>query len=369
MTSAPDRSSGDAGSSMTWTIPLELTVRLGAPRTHPLDPLRADPGRIALGAGLGGEKLVIDTRYSNRRGYAPSFLGTKVSLPKLDPQQKARAARKRKVKQGEDPFELKYQHFSVVMNSERRMAYFTAVNIDGGSWVHILRETGLPKESAEASEEWFEDRRILDEHQTHQDLYDAQKPKRLFDRGHLVRRQDPAWGSDAKAIKANADTHHFTNCVPQASTFNQRVAHWQGIEQWILEDNAVADDEKVTVFTGPVFDDDDKEYRYVKVPRQFWKVVVFVSNGKPRAVAVLADQSKWLKSLPESIRADGSEALDEVPQALEEYQSSVAEIEALTGLDFGKVRDWDTNGAEGIRGPEALAGRRRVLRRFEDLLI
>jgi endonuclease G len=291
-------------------------------------------------------------------------------LPKLNPAQKAQAARKLKVGPGEDPFELKYEHFSVVMNRERRMALFTAVNIDGASWVHIIRETGQPKESAEPTEEWFDDPRISSDHQTHQDLYDAQKPKRLFDRGHLVRRQDPAWGSDAKAIKANADTHHFTNCAPQASDFNQRVAHWQGIEQWILEDNAVADEEKVTVFTGPIFDDEDKKYRYVRVPKQFWKIVVFMKGGKPRATAVLADQSKWLKSFPESLKADGSEALDVLPTELEEYQSTVAELEGLTGLDFGQVRKWDTNGAGGGEvGPESLAGRRRVLRSFADLVI
>jgi endonuclease G, mitochondrial len=291
----------------------------------------------------------------------------------LSAAQRTDAARKTTVNASEDPFELKYQHFSVVVNKARRMAFFTAVNINGATWVDIDRDTGQPKESAEATEKWFEDPRIVNDDQTHQDLYDAQKPKRLFDRGHLVRRLDPTWGSDAKAVKANADTFHFTNCTPQASTFNSSRSFWQGLEQWVLEENAVADEEKVTVFSGPVFRANDKKYRYVKVPREFWKVVIFTNNGKPRATAVLASQSKWLDSLPESLQADGGEALDVLPAKLEEFQSTVAEIEQLTGLDFGKASDWDTNsGPEsfaGSTGAEALERRRKPLQSFEDLQI
>jgi endonuclease G len=365
----------DPNDGMTWTVPLEVTVRVGVPQPASrvgvvgIAPIAAQPIRTA-------EKIEIDPKYSNRRGYNANFLSTKVPLPKLSDAQRAIAARKKNVNAGEDPFELKYQHFSVVVNKARRMAFFTAVNINGATWIDIDRDTGLPKESAEASEKWFEDPRLEDEDQSHQDLYDDQKPKRLFDRGHLVRRLDPTWGSDAKAVKANADTFHFTNCTPQASTFNSSRSYWQGLEQWLLEENAVADEEKVTVFCGPVFRDNDKKYRYVKVPREFWKIVFFVNNGKPRATAVLASQSKWLNSLPESLRADGSEALDALPAKLEEFQSSVAEIEQLTGLDFGQARDWDTNGGgESLGGvgsgggPEAYARRRKPLTSFDDIKI
>lgn len=365
--------SQDSNETMTWTVPLEVTVRLGAPQAG----VRIGTATAAAITGqaprASAEKVVIDTKYSNRRGYNANFLSTKVPLPKLSDAQKAIAARKTSVTAGDDPFELKYQHFSVVVNKSRRMAFFTAVNIDGNAWIDIDRDTGQPKESAEATETWYEDPRIVNDDQSHQDLYDAQKPKRLFDRGHLVRRLDPTWGSDAKAVKANADTFHFTNCTPQASTFNSSRSFWQGLEQWVLEENAVADEEKVTVFCGPVFKQNDKKYRYIKIPREFWKIVIFINNGKPRATAVLASQSKWLNSLPESLQADGSEALDVLPAKLEEFQSTVAEIEQLTGLDFGKASDWDTNGGgESLTpgaGPEALSQRRKPLTSFSDLKI
>ena len=37
----------------------------------------------------------------------------------------------------------------------------------------------------------------------------------VFDRGHMVRRLDPVWGTEGPARLANADTHHYTNSCPQ----------------------------------------------------------------------------------------------------------------------------------------------------------
>jgi endonuclease G len=341
---------GDA----TLIIPLEVTVRVGgagvavgvaAPQA-PREP-----------AETAAERIQIDRKYSNRSGYDPDFLqGNSVALPKLTQGQKAKAGRRKQVAQGEDPFELKYEHFSVVVNAERRMAYFTAVNIDGATWRDVDRKTGEPREAAEAAEEWFDDPRLDEDAQTAQDLYDKQLPKRVFDRGHLVRRQDPGWGSAARAKRANADTFHFTNCVPQESLFNQRAQYWQGIEKYVLE-NATEAEERVSVFTGPVFGKDDPDYRYVKVPMSFWKILARVEGGKLRATALLADQTERIKRFPERAR-EGFDDLGDVAQ----YQTSVKEIEKLTGLNFGPLAAADT----WQQGPESVGGRRR-LGRIEDV--
>ena len=220
------------------------------------------------------------------------------------------------------------------MNGERRMAFFTAVNIDGANWVHIIRKTGQPK--AEATEKWYEDPRIDPLSQSDQSLYSSQEPFRVFDRGHLVRRQDPAWGTNEGAIRANADTFHFANCVPQQKGFNQKTRYWQGIEKYVL-DNAKAERMRINVFTGPVFAEDDPDYRYVKVPRMFWKIIIRVDNGDLLATAFLADQSSLITRLPERL----SEGFDDLSK-VDEYQTTVTEIEELTGLDFGELRDHDT---------------------------
>ncbi|MFL5354389.1 DNA/RNA non-specific endonuclease [Archangium sp.] len=341
--------------AVTWTIPLEVTIRLGAGMpvgipTRPPTP-EPEPRPTAHDAGGAGEALIhIDTNYANRRGYDPDFLkGFHIELPRLSVAMRKQAARKLKLAEGEDPFELKYQHFSLVMNAARRMAFFTACNIDGSTWVSINRTTGDQRESAEAAEVWFEDPRISPDAQCHQDLYDHQRP-RTFDRGHLVRRQDPSWGTSTRAQRANADTFHFTNCTPQEFHFNQRAQYWQGIERWLLEDNAVADRERIIVFTGPVFGDDDPEYRYVRLPLAFWKIVVFVQDEQLRATAVRASQEELLpRGLPEKLGESlegGAEDLSDTTE-IHEYRSTVAELEQLTGLDFGPLRHHDTNAGDG----------------------
>jgi endonuclease G len=269
---------------------------------------------------------------------------------------------------GEDPTILKYEHFSIVMNADRKMAFVTAVNIDGARSRSVNRDTGRARpgferfviepapESAEATERWFNDPRIPDGVQTTQALYDNQRP-RIFDRGHQVRREDPNWGSDGEAERANADTFHFTNCCPQASPFNQQARFWQGIENYVL-DNARSEDAKVSVFTGPVFGRNDPRYRDIRVPVQFYKIVAYLDGDELRATALLASQADFLRRLPERL---GGERFDELGD-VEQYQTSVAEIEELTGIDFGPLRDVDTFGDS-----ESLDTPLRPLRSFDEL--
>ena len=76
--------------------------------------------------------------FSGREGYRDSFLGNKsalrVPLPALTADQLSRAA---PVMGGGNV--LRYTHFSIVMNAERRFAYLTACNIDGSSSTSIRR--------------------------------------------------------------------------------------------------------------------------------------------------------------------------------------------------------------------------------------
>ena len=341
----------------TWTIPIHVAIRVGdavpvsdgaaVKRTTSDDDSRAG----------GDEAVVIDRNYSNRKGYEPDFLDDhEVPLPKLSNAMKAKAAKLKGAGSG-NKYELKYEHFSVVMNKERKMAWFTASNIDGNTWKPINRKTGDFSEGAEATEKWFDDPRIDDDAQCNQvDHYDNQKPKRVFDRGHLVRRQDPSWGTKARARRGNNDTFHFTNCTPQEIDFNERKKYWQGIESWILEDSAVADGDKVCVFTGPVFRNDDPGYRDIQVPMEFWKIVAYERDGELRAVGMVASQKQRIKQTPGGV----PEALDD-PSPVAEYQRKIADIEQMTGLDFGPLTGADTFG-DG----EAVGGERK-LESFEEI--
>lgn len=326
------------GNVATWRIPLEVSVRIGQPYAPEKDNLESDTTFLSKEHPFSplAEKIQIDPNYKNRVGYKANFIpGQNIPLPRLTTSLKKLAAMKLNVTNGEDPFELRYHHFSIYMNAKRRMAFFTAVNIDGSKWIPIDRETGEPSDESEKAETWFEDPRIEPLAQSDQSLYDKQKPKRIFDRGHLVRRQDPNWGTPNGAKKANADTFHFTNCTPQFWIFNERVKFWKGIEDYVL-DNAKAEHDRVTVFTGPVLTKDDPDYRSIKVPKRFWKILVRVENEMLLATALIADQSLLFDQVPESL-----EAFDDMSK-IGQYQTSVKEIEKITGLNFGVLRNHDT---------------------------
>lgn len=174
------------------------------------------------------------------------------------------AATNLRAKGGDDPHDLKYQHFSIVMNGARRLPFSTAVNIDGASVVKINRKTGkvtsveVPDdEGAEAYEKWFDDPRVDANECSNQSLYDDPTLTQ-FQRGHLVKRTDPSWGTASRALRAHADTFHFTNCAPQHELFNPNKTRWAGVEDWITKES---DDEdmRVTVFSGPVLRDNDPQ--------------------------------------------------------------------------------------------------------------
>jgi endonuclease G, mitochondrial len=260
--------------------------------------------------------------YAGSKGYDPDFLGPRVDLPALSEQQREDLV---PLKDGSG-HELKYTHFSVVMSKSRQLAFFTAVNIDG------KRIEALPRDR----DAWYFDPRI--ERKYHLDPKVYKHPD--LDRGHLVRRLDPVWGEEKKV--ANEDTFHFTNCSPQHSLLNQRT--WLELEEYIL-DNADVNDLKVTVYTGPVFRENDKVYLdKFAIPAEFWKVVTIVkTDGSLSATAYLQSQRDLISNLEEFTYG-----------AYKTYQVPVTEIEALTGLDFGELRQHDPLLSNLESAPQAL---------------
>ncbi|HEY9632288.1 MAG TPA: DNA/RNA non-specific endonuclease [Coleofasciculaceae cyanobacterium] len=286
-------------------VPLTITIQLGGVGEASEVSLHEDAANY-----LEFERTRPVTNYSDRKGYEPNFLGSngkRVPLPELTDEMKRDCAINRIAGRGMDEYVLPYHHFSIVMNKVRKMAFYTAVNIDGTNVIRLGR-----------SDNWIADPRIGADEQTDNSLYKNND----LDRGHLVRRLDPVWGSVAEA--ANIDTFHYTNCSPQHKDFNQNNATWLGLENYIL-DNAIAERFRVSVFTGPVFRNDDREYLEVKLPRQFWKVLVMVKEGKLSATAYLLSQEKLIQRI-EAFSDDRRVRTHQVP---------IQEIEDLTGLSFG----------------------------------
>ncbi|MCP2357083.1 endonuclease G [Nonomuraea thailandensis] len=297
---------------------MPLTLTLTAPVTLQL----AGPLAAAGTAAAAPEAIQIDPDYAGRRGYDPDFLpgGHRVALPTLHPDLLPLAALNPHAGDGQAHV-LNYHHFSVVMNRQRRLAFFTAVNIDGATSLRIRRDP----------DRWIFDPRLPDSQQTGEEVY-RDNP---LDRGHLVRRLDPAWGASLAAAKSgNDDTFHFTNCTPQHKDFNQNQTTWAGLEDYIL-DNADTRDLKASVFTGPVLAADDDPYRGVQLPRQYWKVVAMVKHDDElSATGYLLSQDHLIDGL-EAAPAEFSYG------AYKTYQVPIRRIEDLTRLSFGTLADAD----------------------------
>lgn len=219
---------------------------------------------------------------------------------------------------------LKYNGYSVVMNKARRVAFFSAANINGGvEFPNLTRGTDV----------WLYDDRIDRAHQIDNRFYTRNR----IDRGHLTRREDMEWGTDpVDATRRANGTCTWTNCSPQQELFNQdkspdpAVHLWGGLEKYILEQTARHYQFRVQVFTGPVFDDADPVYREVQIPLDFWKVVVAVdADGKLFATSYVLSQRDVLdvNNLDEA-------AIAQPFGAFQTYQRPIAEVEAATGLSF-----------------------------------
>ncbi|WP_419836235.1 DNA/RNA non-specific endonuclease [Xanthocytophaga agilis] len=228
---------------------------------------------------------------------------------------------------GETQSELKYHHFTVVMNRERRQCFYSACNIDG-----LLSKRGVKRTG------WKYDSRIPKEFQIKNECY-GNPPK--FSRGHMTRKEDPIWGDLALAKAAGGDSFHVTNATPQMQSFNAPV--WLALEDYALE-NARQDAMKISVFTGPIFTEQDPVKYGVKIPVDFFKILVFIhdTTRKLCATGYTVSQKDHLSNQ------------EFVFGEFETYQVSIKSIERRTGLHFGSLSSVDPiKGLEAFGAPLA----------------
>jgi DNA/RNA endonuclease G (NUC1) len=322
---APAPETAPAG-EVRLVIPLEITVRLGTPQpvgaaTPPLERMVAP---------------IHDGNYADRPGYDPAFLGLPVPLPTLRrPEVAARL--------DDGGHVIPYHHFSLVMHRARRLALFTAANVDARPEVKRpgnrpeadYSRKGLSGLGPNDRERWFPDPRLPEDAQLPERFYD--RDRRSFDKGHVVRREDVAWGTTYEEMRfANGDTFHVTNCSPQIAAFNRSGEgedNWGDLEVHVL---AEAGAERLAVFAGPVLADDDPVFTdenglAARVPRRFWKLIVAAAGGRALSFGFRLEQ--------DLTRIDLEFA---VPERWRRLMVGVREIEDLAGIDFdSSVRDGD----------------------------
>ncbi len=272
------------------TMPITFTISFNIPGSPFSDTL----SKQIFTAGERIKTPIVDPDYDNRKGYDPDFLGIHIPLPTVRKSHTARC--------DNGDYVLKYEHFSIAMSRERRLALYTASNIDAS---HQKKEpepgkdysrAGLGGFSNKDTEMWLTDPRIPQNTQL-PDLFYT-KDGGAFDKGHLVRREDVCWGDTYEQVqRANGDTYHTTNCSPQVADFNRssKGGIWGKLENIILSQ---AKTEKYCVFAGPVLSRKDKifigvdergELRF-QVPQAYWKIVVARVGDSVQAFAFLLKQ-------------------------------------------------------------------------------
>lgn len=206
---------------------------------------------------------------------------------------------------------IDYTHFSLTMSRSRRLARWVGWNIDGARFEFADR---ISRDGVD----FRPDPRVDLTSQTLDDVYASNS----LDRGHLARRSDLLWGPLVEAQQANEDSFFFTNISPQQANFNQSGAAgiWGELEDALL-DSAKADEQRVSVFAGPVLAENDVAYRGTLIPRSYWKLIAYTNLDRLEARAFLLTQD-----------LDGLEqvALDDFAV----YAVPVRELEQRTNLAF-----------------------------------
>ncbi|WP_329389214.1 DNA/RNA non-specific endonuclease [Streptomyces sp. NBC_01351] len=256
-------------------------------------------------------------------GYDPGFLSVPVATPQLNPSIRPDAT----LLDGSEV--IPYTHFSLALSTPRRFAIWVAWNIDGASLKKLSRQ-GI---------DFTKDPRLPASAQVGNELYKGRNNR--LDRGHIARRADLVWGPLPEANRANEDSFFYTNITPQMDDFNQssRSGVWGKLEDAVFEDTDV-DDLKVSLFGGPVFHEDDREFRGVRIPREFWKVLVFSERGTLKCKAFLLTQGL---ELAESLELDEFRV----------FQVKLGEVRRRTHLRFPAAM---TN-ADTLVVPESLDDR------------
>ncbi|MCC9601050.1 DNA/RNA non-specific endonuclease [Stieleria sp. JC731] len=239
--------------------------------------------------------------YDNRGGYDDEFLGRRVRMPMVTDPDGVAAPR---IDGATQKYLLTYEHFSLVMHKHRRMAIFTASNVDA-SPAKKRPEPGkgysrkaLGGLGPNDREKWFEDPRIASNHQLPDRFFE--KDDGAFDKGHLTMRADVAWGNDYSEVRrANGDTFHTTNCSPQVAEFNRAIfgfhGLWGELEEIVMKQAA---DEKLCVFAGPILSSSDQSFRgkdssgevLIQVPSAYWKVIVARTDSGLESFAFILEQ-------------------------------------------------------------------------------
>ena len=377
---------------MQVTIPVQISVRVGDHRSSSTIDKQSDMDSSASNTQYSDlsntsdlmEKVDVDqTNYNERTGYDPEFLGIdnlQVPLPIVkDKELKSKVFSYKR--QGKNETEIRYWNYSVMMHKSRKLAICSAANINMN-----LR----PDKSGRNGDKWYDDPRVSKDNETNASFYGEQKTfethrsENPFDRGHLTRRVDVQWGINKEIAKRNGDdSFHWTNCAPQYWRFNQGSKRWLGLEDFVIKTYS-KETGCACVINGPVFDaplssespdgritpnfdgksHKDPTFGDVAIPKMFFKIVSVKDNCKLKTAAFLLSQEEYLRNVDriKGMPPQTEETL--TPSEARLYQVKITDLEKITGLDFGPLKDTIVSGEEE---ETHITSKPKIIRSFDDV--
>lgn len=279
-------------------------------------------------------------------GYNDQFLGKKfaIGIPNYDKYLDDVAINK----ETSNPI-LNYINYSVIQSKSRRVPLLSASNI-----------YRIKFEKAGRSGSFKLDKRIGKKEQlTSNDYKQFNTIKAAaIEKGHMTKREDVQWDiNGVKEVAKNAaiSTFYYPNATPQHDSLNN--GPWKYLENSIIIKGRLPQPARVTVFTGPVLDILDPEFKAklhdgstFKIPVLFWKVIYYLKDdGKLYKAGFLMGQINPLRRdhLINEIRIRDAKA-EKKKSSLkpfldfkedENYQVPVSLIEKLTKMKFRKAID------------------------------
>ncbi|MFV5692911.1 DNA/RNA non-specific endonuclease [Flavobacterium sp. LT1R49] len=271
-------------------------------------------------------------------------------------------------------YELDYIYYSVIQSKSRRVPIISASNIYRIKFEKVDRSGSFKK-----------DNRINDDEQlTSKDYKQFNTIKAAtIEKGHMTKREDVQWdlnGIEDNAQKAAISTFYYPNAAPQHDSLNN--GPWKYLENSVIIKGRVPEPAKVSVFTGPVLDNIDPEFKVklhdgsiFKIPILFWKVIYYLKeDGNLYRAGFLMGQINPLRKddLINEIAFRDFELVEKKSSLKpflefkedENYQVPVLMIEELTKLKFQNAIDRHENIKPTILKLEAVQ-----IRSFEDALI
>lgn len=248
---------------------------------------------------------------------------------------------------------LDYIYYSVIQSKSRKIPIISACNIFRIKFEKVARFGDFKT-----------DNRINDDEQlTTNDYKQLNSIKAAkIEKGHMTKREDVQWdlnGDEENAKKAAINTFFYPNSAPQHDSLNN--GPWKYLENSVIIKGRVPQPAKVSVFTGPVLDKFDPEFKVrlqdgsiFKIPILFWKVIYYIKeDGKLYRAGFLMGQINPLRK-DDLINEVGFRDFEIVEKKSslkpflefkedENYQVPVKLIEDLTKLKFQNAIDRHEN--------------------------